>query len=469
MEQSPHKKQSGQIIIVALIFMAVTSTAIVALVGYAGLQIRSHRQAVARTQALSIAEAGIEQAIWKLNNQPGYPGENNTAYSNGTFSITLTNMSASTKLIRADAYVPNASNPVGRRSVQVTATIGTTNIGFNYGVQAGEGGFSLDPNSRVNGNLYSNGPVVGTSGNVVAGDVIAGGPTGTISQLSSITGNSWSHTIQNSNVGGNASHYNLVSTNVTGNANVHSMSNCSIGGNASYNTQFNCTIGGTATTPNSSVPLDPAQEPLPIDDAQINTWEQDAQAGGVIGSQTISGTVPLGPIKIDGNLTLNIDAELQLTGTVWVTGNLTVNNNARIRLSPSYGSLSGLIIVGTEGSSTAGTVNLQNNVQICGSGIGDCVTNPPTPGSYTMILSQKTGIATPAIQIRNNVQGAIFYAGTGEVRVSNNGGGNEITAYKVFLDNNAVVNYETGLANSNFTSGPGGGWEVADQTWQLLQ
>ena len=45
----------------------------------------------------------------------------------------------------------------------------------------------------------------------------------------------------------------------------------------------------------------------------------------------------------------------------------------------------------------------------------------------------------------------------------------EITAEKIHLNQNAVVTYESGLASAQFSSGPAGGWEMLDGTWQLLQ
>jgi hypothetical protein len=45
----------------------------------------------------------------------------------------------------------------------------------------------------------------------------------------------------------------------------------------------------------------------------------------------------------------------------------------------------------------------------------------------------------------------------------------EITAERLIISNSATVSYETGLANSAFASGPTGGWEVLEGTWQLLQ
>src|SRR4051812_6551404 len=124
-------KQRGQIIIIALVFVGVVTALVASLVGYTLIQLKAHRQALGRVQGLSIAEAGAEAALWKLNNQAGYVGEANTAYGAGTYTVTITNISGSSKLIKVDSYIPNSSTPKSHRVVQVTVTVGTTNIGFN--------------------------------------------------------------------------------------------------------------------------------------------------------------------------------------------------------------------------------------------------------------------------------------------------------------------------------------------------
>lgn len=454
------KKQKGQIIIFALIIALVVVVVISGLVSYSGLQATSHKAAVAREKAIGIAEAGIEKAVWKLNNQSGYTGETGTAFGEGTYDITITNLSGSGKLIRADAYIPNAANPRVRRSIQVTASVGTVNIGFNYGIQVGNGGLTMDNNAIVNGNVYSNGTIDGANGARINGDAFSATSTGSISDIT-IQNDSNSHSISNSTVGGNAYHYNLTTTTVGLNASVHSMSNCTIGGTADYDTRSSCTVGGATTTPNDNEPSDPAVVQMPIDAAQISEWEIDAVSGGTVGSQTISGiATTLGPKKILGDLTLTNNSTLTLTGTVWLTGNIYFNNNTTIKLSSAYGTLSGVIIAGTAGTTTAGNITPYNNSIIEGSG---------TAGSYLMLLSQKVGTSLAAISVVNNAAGAIFYAGTGRIDVANNAGAKEITADRIHLNNNAVVTYESGLANANFSSGPGGGWEITGQTWQLLQ
>ena len=61
-----------------------------------------------------------------------------------------------------------------------------------------------------------------------------------------------------------------------------------------------------------------------------------------------------------------------------------------------------------------------------------------------------------AIDVDNNAEGAIFYTVNGVIRLRNNIKIREATGHKLYLDNNAIVEYETGLENTNFSSGPGG-------------
>jgi len=453
--QNKNSKESGQIMILALTFMLIVTAAVVSLVGYVTIQIKSHKQSLGREQALNIAEAGAELAIWKLNNQAGYSGESNTAYSNGTYTVTMSNLSASSKIVKVDAYVPNSSSPTAHRTIQENAVVGTTNIGFDHAVQVGNGGLVMDNNASVSGNIYSNASIIGSgSGNgrpsVSAGAIAVGSITNT-----RITGNVSANAISGSTVGGDANiHTTLDNTTVTGNVSANTISNCTVTGNATYNTKSGCSVSGTSTTPNNNVPATPDTIDLPIPDAQIDDWETEATNGGTVSTQTIS-TSSLGPKKISGDLIVN--GTLTITGTLWVTGNVTVNNGAKIQLSSSYGSLSGVLMTGT-GDASSGTVSIANNAILQGSG---------TSGSYLLLLSQRNDQVNTAIGIDNNALSVIVYAGNGVVNVSNNAQVREITAYKIHLNNNVVLTSNSGTTNGSFP-GTGIGWEILDQTWQLL-
>lgn len=453
------KNQDGQIIIIILVFMLVIMVLISGMVGYAGLQARSHRQAVAREQAISIAEAGIEKAIWKLNNQTGYTGETGTVFGAGIYSVTITDLSSTSKLIKAEAYVPNQANFRGRRTIQATVTTGTTNISFNYGVQIGQGGLEMSNSAMVLGNVYSGGDIIGSNSARIQGSAIVSGPTGKIDGMIIDEGAS-SHFIEDSTVH-TAYHYDLTRTTVTASASVHSMSNCTIGDNASYNVRVSCAVANGQTTPNPNVPADPPAVPLPVSESQIDTWEQEAQSGGEISGQSYSsGTINLGPKKINGDLILSGTAEVVVNGTLWITGQLKLSNSARIRLSSNFGANSGVVVVGVDESSTNGYIEISNSAQALGSGAA---------GSYLMLLSQKEGTGSTAIKNSNSGTSAILYAGEGLIELSNSAQMKEVTAYKLKISNNATVTYESGLSSAQFSSGPGGGWELMDSSWQLLQ
>ena len=199
--------------------------------------------------------------------------------------------------------------------------------------------------------------------------------------------------------------------------------------------------------------------PLPISEAQIDVWESEAEVGGVVGDQIYSsGTRNLGPKKINGDLILSNTAEIVVTGTLWITGEIRLSNSAILRLDPSYGGSSGVIIAGIDESATTGYIEIANSAQVLGSG---------SLGSYIMLLSQKEGTGSDAIKTSNSSAAAILYAGEGQIEISNSAALKEITAYKLEINNSATVTYESGLANSNFSSGPGGGYEIL--SWKEIE
>ncbi len=230
-----------------------------------------------------------------------------------------------------------------------------------------------------------------------------------------------------------------------GNAYANSVTNSNIAG-----TNYCQTGSGNNKSCNTSL-ADPVQIAMPISDQNILDWKADAESGGVYnGNYTVNSTsASLGPKKIVGNLTVTNNAQLTITGTLWVTGTVSVSNNAVVRLSPSYGSSEGLIIAD-------GTITIGNNSTFSGSG---------SSGSYLMVLSTST--STSAITLDNNGGAVVLYAANGTVNLSNNAGAKALNGKYIYLNNNAVVTYDSGLANANFVNGPSGGWSVS--SWKEVE
>ncbi len=242
-----------------------------------------------------------------------------------------------------------------------------------------------------------------------------------------------------------------IGTDGVGNAHAHTVIDSTVTGT------LYCQVGSSNDKACNTTKLDPAQEALPVSDANINDWKADAEAGGVTnGSLIIAGIQSLGPRKIIGDLTVN--GTLTITDTIWVTGNISINGT--VKLAASYLATTGMMIAD-------GSITMANNSVFIDSG---------TPGSYIMLLTtsscDSSVIGNPcggadAINASNNSDLIIANAQNGSIHFNNNAAVKEMVANRIYLANNATVSYGSGLINVNFTSGPSGGWGI--DSWEESQ
>lgn len=204
---------------------------------------------------------------------------------------------------------------------------------------------------------------------------------------------------------------------------------------------------------------DPVQQPWPISEGNIQEWKDIAQAGVATTSISLSGNsvLTLNSTKVTGNITLSGDSVIYLNGTLYVTGNIELSNKAQIKVNPALGS-SGVVLV------SDGRIKTSNEGQFNSSG---------TAGSYIMVVTTSncpTGGScggSDAIEIGNNSGSVILNAQNGTIDFSNNASAKQATAHKIEMSNNAVVTYESGLINPNFTSGPSGAWNI--DSWKEIE
>ncbi|MFH0952305.1 MAG: choice-of-anchor R domain-containing protein [Patescibacteria group bacterium] len=253
----------------------------------------------------------------------------------------------------------------------------------------------------------------------------------------------------------------------SGKAYAYEIKDCDIASEAFYMVIDGATKVGGSSCPNANCHSDqpaPGLESLPISDANITDFKNEAIAGvPIIGNYALDDSIgSLGPAEITGDLSLDNNAELTVTGTIYVHGDINLSNNSIIHLASGYGPLSGIVV-------TDGEVDVNNNVQFCGSGWNG-TTCDTTGGSYIMLLttSNKQDLADPAIDVSNNTEAVIFYSSQGAITLQNGADLYEATAYKLHLNNLAEVSYESGLANAKFTSGPGASWQIQPNTWREI-
>lgn len=243
-----------------------------------------------------------------------------------------------------------------------------------------------------------------------------------------------------------------------------------IGGSAYANTLYNLTIGGGAyyqmaeniqagsTHPGS---IDPVAQPMPLSDSNLTQWKNTASSLATYSGDITTCPSSLAPGKYIGSISLPSGCTVTVGSPIWIAqngssgGNLTFSNNNTLRLDPSYEDSSGVIIADN-------FITFGNGNKLLGSG---------TLGSYLIIVSEFNSRDDPqgrdAISLNNSDNSGIIYSNLGSILVSNNNNLTEITGWKLRLMNNVVVEYDQGLANSFFSSGPSGAYSLVKGTYQL--
>ncbi|MEK7581805.1 MAG: hypothetical protein AAB488_00525 [Patescibacteria group bacterium] len=424
MAESGQTTQSGQAIITSVVFLLFISLSI--MLGIANSSMREFKitqDTIKSTQGYFTAESGAEDISYRLKNGKQVGATETLALNNATATVTITDTGSNEKEIISSSNLENLI-----RKVRTQLTVSSSGASFVYGVQVGDGGFHLQNSSTIVGNVYSNGPIVGANSNIIKGDVISAGSTGSISGVHA-TSSAYAHTIADSTVDKDAYYQTLTNTTVTG-----------------------------VKHPGST---DQPKANLPISDARISQWEADALVGEIISSPCpyqITNSTTIGPKKIACDLEISGDPTVTIAGPLWVTGNITIKNSAILRISSSIGNKSIAIIADNPSNRlTSSKITVSNTTSFFGTG---------SAGSYIVLVSQNNSAENSgdedAIEAQNTANGGdlIVYAGHGNISLENSISLKGVTAYKITAKNTSEVVYNTGLASLLFSSGPSGSFII---------
>ncbi len=437
--------ERGQVLIFVLVFfMTIALTVVAGVTAPIARQLRIGSDLQLSKQSYYTAEAGSEDAYYRIRNNFATFFPETLTLGGATTTVSVMVIDLSNKEIIS---VGNAKNHIRTVIKDITVTDG---FDFEYALQTGVGGIYLNNNAAVNGNVYASGPVVSSntspnSYNIVRGAIVSAGPSGLVNQVRS-TSTVYSRTI----------------------------TNATIDKDAYYQTFAGAT--SSVTVAGVKYPNSPDQPPIemPISDALIEQWKTDASTGGLAictsGTYTINESATIGPKKIPCNLSITgNNTVVTLAGTLWVTGNILIDGSGggggvQMKVADSVGNKSVPVIADNPGNNGASaTITITGNSNFYGS--------TGNAGSYVMLMSQnnsaETGGTNLAINVINGAIGNLLtYAPHGEVKLENNVNLREVTAYKITLINNSVVNYSIGLAQPLFTSGAGGAWKI--KRWREL-
>ncbi|MDD5039945.1 MAG: hypothetical protein PHY34_02235 [Patescibacteria group bacterium] len=162
MKTSPLQNNDGAIAIIAL--MAISVFALITLTTLSVLATSELKMAAAETKAETTfyaAESGINEALYQLTTNPvPQPLSFN---QDGTTVAVLVLPDPSNPYQRI--IESQASDPTGKvRTLRITANTHSYSGSFDYAVQTGEGGFEILNNSKVVGDVYTNGSIFGGTG-----------------------------------------------------------------------------------------------------------------------------------------------------------------------------------------------------------------------------------------------------------------------------------------------------------------
>lgn len=253
-------------------------------------------------------------------------------------------------------------------------------------------------------------------------------------------------------------------SNVEGSVYANTIENMIIGKDAYYQTITNSTVSGVSY-PNSA---DQPPKVFPISDANVADWKrqagdcdaslnncQNVLSGDITDCVTTLGSSnPAKPgIKIDGSITFNSGCRVTVKSPIWITGDLILNSNNILTLDSSYHETSGVIIV-------EGKVSLNTNNHFNGTGAGS---------SLLMVLTEYDSKLNgeDAVAVNSNGNSGVYYASTGIINPGTGNSFKELTAWKIRLINQSIIDYETGLSSTLFQSGPSGTYSLIKGTYQV--
>lgn len=400
--------KKGQILVIAVLFMTVILIMTTSLFSRVANYVLLGSNSIVREQATNLAEAGVERALWQINKTTGCSPTPSCIYMTETDTSIGSTGTFSTKVTDKTPSLKTIESKgciPNCTNPRATRTIKTD---------------ALISDTII---AFNYGVQVGTGGV-------------SLGQSAKITGSVYSNKTGNHSISGNNGSI------ITGDA-------------WAAGTIDNPPAVGTPPSA-SHVHENQSGSTMPTVDYQY--WKDTATAGGTIDCSetpslcnlTGSDTAIIGNKKYFGDLSLGQSKKVTMNGPVYITGNLNLGQSSQINLNNSYGSDSTVLILD-------GTISVDQGASV----------NPTNanPKGYIMLVT--TSSATPAVDIGQSGVYAIIYALNGQVKLGQSSHSTAIIANQLTLNQSAELTYDQGLASTDFSSGPGGSWQIKKGTYRI--
>jgi hypothetical protein len=352
------------------------------------------------------ADAGIEYALWQVQNNPSLQLPSVGQQSSLPFSETLNGKNLTITISNQDGttftIISTTEGGVGRNAtvssdVDLTFSGGSSSAVFDYALASLGGDITLSGNTDVEadeveqGNIYSNANV-GLSGNAkVNGDASA---YGTIT------------TINNSRIMGQE--YPGYPQLTPPTVDTASRESETLAGTCVPVTHTSWTISGTGNYQHTS-PVHVSGN-LSISRLGTVTFEQAVCVDGNLSISSLSTVIFQGGVKVGGSIYISTNNSITFGSTVHVTGNFQTTGNSAINLGGTVYIKGAISMSGNSASFNGGSwVIAEGNITLTG--------NSQLAAEQIPVIMSTSGTATLA---GNNWTSAIIYAPNGAITLSGN-------------------------------------------------
>ena len=451
------QREGGYLLLLTLIESIVILTVMSGIFQLSFVNYTQARRELIRSNALAVAEAGADNAIFKLNQDNSYAGTNTVCPlgTSGSSPVVLYNdnvkgkatyencVTAGTipneKIVYATGkvYLP-ASSPTPNFTRKIRLVIEGTQSG-SYAVQTGPGGLNMSNSSTItNGPVYVGGALtmintadIGSAGAPLAvnvADNICPSPADSTFPQLCASGNPIS-------IANTAHIYGAVSAN-----------NQSDGSNMSN--------PGLAATSGVAPPTLPDYDRS----AQIAAvaTSLSGENASCNGSQSV--TWPANVHIVGGDVTIANNCSVTVNGNVWISGNLLLTQKGVIKVAPGVGVAPVIMVDGSTGITLANQSSVSTNSANVGfefitfwSAAG-C--SPDCAAVTGVDLFNSQNHQTINIGNQGLAAGTIFYSRWSALTLGNAGTIGMILGQTINLNNSGTISFGSTTGSSIYT------WDV---------
>ncbi len=444
--------EHGMVLVSVIMVFGILLLIGTSLVSYTMSQQSLANARITTTNALMLAEAGIEQSMQELNQNDDFSGFtseqvffNNQEQGRGTFVTTVEDAAESnTKIIIATGTMyrfNQTDNPLSIRRVRVTV-VGTTSEG--YSVHTGPGGLILGGSANItNSDVFVNGTItmtgaarIGTHAQPldvrVAHQVCPSGsnPGPTYPQVCSSDqpiSLQWSTYIYG----------DVCATNQT---------------SAGPNPSGNILPGSTGQGLILGCVAPPVTPPSYDRAAHISSMTTTGAGNNntyVCNSWPFDRTWPAN-LRLTGNVTIGGSCNLTINGNVYIEGSLTIDGAAQVRIADSIGNNRPVIVA--DGNITlGGSAQLIANSNGTGAHFISFRTNAPCNPNCTSLsgtaLKNSQTLETVRVGGAVNLPGMIFQSYWGKVTINGSGNVGAAAGQTIDMSGAGTITFGTSLSS----------------------